>query len=102
MPTLTNNWRKPVGEASNTEAIRRARLLALGKQEPHADEQEEKPATKEGDGEEPSAKKRRVEEDAAGGGAGATTTVATATAVTVATVATFGDVAVIDLTADDE
>ena len=99
MPTLTNNWRKPVGEASNTEAIRRARLLALGKQEPHADEQEEKPATKEGDGEEPIAKKRRVEEDAAGG---ATTTVATATAVTVATVATFGDVAVIDLTADDE
>ena len=98
MPTLTNNWRKPVGEASNTEAIRRARLLALGKQEPHADEQEEKPATKEGDGEEPSAKKRRVEEDAAGG---ATTTVATTT-VTVATVATFGDVAVIDLTADDE
>jgi hypothetical protein len=99
MPTLTNNWRKPVGEASNTEAIRRARLLALGKQEPHADEQEEKPATKEGDGEEPSAKKRRVEEDAAGGGAGGGVT---ATAVTVATVATFGDVAVIDLTADDE
>jgi hypothetical protein len=99
MPTLTNNWRKPVGEASNTEAIRRARLLALGKQEPHADEQEEKPATKEGDGEEPSAKKRRVEEDAAGGGA--TTTVATTTVATT-TVATFGDVAVIDLTADDE
>ena len=95
MPTLTNNWREPVGAASNTQAIRRARLLALGKQEPHADEQEEKPATKEGDGEEPNAKKRRVEEDAAvgGSGGGGSTTVATTTAVTVA---------VIDLTADDE